>query len=59
VDFRHELYAVSVATKAVGRLTRTGEDETDPAWSPDGSRIAYVSNGDLYVLVLDAALLPQ
>lgn len=35
---------------AVRRLTRTEAAETDPKFSPDGSRIAYVRAGNLYVM---------
>lgn len=36
----------------VRRLTSTPEPETDPTFSPDGTRIAYIRNGNLYVLTL-------
>lgn len=36
----------------VRRLTRTEGAETDPKFSPDGSHIAYVRGGNLYVMDL-------
>ena len=39
-----ELYIVDVRTKEVDPLTDTAqEDEGEPSWSPDGTRIAYSS----------------
>ena len=38
----HELYAVTVSTDDVARLTQTPERERFPAWSPDGTRITFV-----------------
>jgi dipeptidyl-peptidase-4 len=35
------------------RLTRTGAAEIDPQPAPDGRRVAFVRDGDLYVLDLD------
>ena len=44
----YELYAVNAGTGELRRLTRDPEAQTHPAWSPDGSRLAFAeqqSNG--------------
>ena len=38
------IYLFDVATKKLDRLTSSKWDEASPVWSPDGSRIAFVSN---------------
>ncbi|GAB4048182.1 alpha/beta fold hydrolase [Spirosoma litoris] len=38
------LYSFDVATKKIDTLTTGIYDETSPAWSPDGSQLAFVSN---------------
>ena len=42
---RHSyVYLFDVATKKLERLTSGTSDEASPAWSPDGSKIAFFSN---------------
>ena len=38
------------------RLTRDGWDDRHPAWSPDGSKIAFAVLGDAnsFIVVMDA-----
>ena len=38
------LYVFDIASKTLDTLTRGNYDETSPAWSPDASQLAFVSN---------------
>src|SRR5207249_10105137 len=69
-DQRHHLYVVPADGSSEARQITDGDyDDTWPAWSPDGSRIAFVSARhedwdlsyatDLYVLDADGAGQPE
>ena len=38
------IYLFNIATKKLERLTKSQTDESSPSWSPDGLRIAFLSN---------------
>jgi dipeptidyl aminopeptidase/acylaminoacyl peptidase len=38
------VYLFDIATRSFDRLTKGTADELSPSWSPDGTRIAFVSN---------------
>lgn len=57
-----DLFAVGIGSRAAIRLTNSPADERDPAWSPDGQRLAYASrqdgNWEIYIDDLDLASPP-
>ncbi len=41
---RSHIYVYDIATKRLSQVTSGDYDDSDPAWSPDGNTLAFVSN---------------
>lgn len=58
-DSTHEIYLLDLGTGSVNRLTNNSVVDWDPAWSPDGAWIAFVSfqlgNYDIWVMRSDGS----
>jgi len=50
-----EIFTVPAAGGKVTRLTHNDVSNIEPAWSSDGTRIAYWNGGDLYVMRADGS----
>jgi Tol biopolymer transport system component len=56
-SINYQIYAIEPTDKNPIRLTRSKDDDGEPAWSPDGKKIAFTSNRDgnweIYVMNAD------
>jgi Tol biopolymer transport system component len=55
-DGNHEIYVMDAAGTSLSRLTNHRAEDLDPAWSPDGTQIAFPSDrgGDIEIFVMNA-----
>ena len=42
-----EIFVLNIADNELRQLTNEAGDDTSPSWSPDGSKIAFISNRDI------------
>ena len=57
--YRGDLYITSTRTESLKRLTKTKAAESNPQFSPDGTKIAFIQGGQIYALGLDGGALEQ
>jgi dipeptidyl-peptidase-4 len=51
--FGGDLFTLERKNGRIVRRTKTGGEEQNPSFSPDGKKIAYTRDNDLYVIALD------
>jgi dipeptidyl-peptidase-4 len=51
--FGGDLFALDLSTSVINRITRTAAREKSPRLSPDGTKLAFVREGDLYTWDLE------
>ncbi|MCB0279483.1 MAG: DPP IV N-terminal domain-containing protein, partial [Calditrichaeota bacterium] len=51
-EINGDLFVLTFSSSSFQRLTATEETEKSPSFSPDGNRVAFVRNNDLYVFDL-------
>ena len=51
-----EIYVLDIASKILTNITNNAAEDLEPAWSPDGGRLAFASNrdGDFDIYIADA-----
>ncbi len=59
LSYGGDLFVVDPEGRHLHRLTRTAAPEIDPQWFPDGRRVGFVRDNDLWVLGVDDGSLVQ
>ncbi len=54
-----DLYTLSIADGEITQVTNTGQNESEPTWTPDGKRIAYMAKGQLWEINPDGTGIRQ
>lgn len=53
--FSSDIYVMDLETRAIERLVDDPQIDFDPAWSPDGTAIAYSKGGELRMIASDGS----